>query len=234
MAKIISRASWRAAPPRSVSRTIWTTPRLWVHHSTGGAPANDLGAEAQWMRNIQRFHQGSQRGWSDIGYGFVIMPSGRIYEGRGANVWAAHAPGRNNEPSVCLAGDYSVLPPTDAAHRAVWELADHLGLTMLRGHRQATPTSCPGNRGMEKVVNAPRPTSPSEDPEPLPHGGTLRLVVNGRAWAGWGQAANPLINISRKGLKPTADCAIAWKGGIWRGPRDVTNVAKNLVRTHLN
>ena len=86
---------------------------------------------------------------------------------------------------------------------------------------------------MRTLVRAPRPEPPSADPAPLPDGGTLRLVVNGRTWAGWDQAANPLISISRKPLRPTAEAAIAWRGNVWRGPVDVTNVARNLVNKFL-
>lgn len=233
MPKIITRASWGAARPRSVSRTAWTTTDLWVHHTAGHAPASDMAAEAREMRAIQAFHMGPSRGWSDIGYGFVIAPSGRIYEGRGENVWAAHCPGHNDEPSVCIMGNYDGAVPSEAVRMAVWEMADHLGLTRLRGHREGFPTSCPGNGVVERIVRAPRPTRPAESADPLPYSNTLRLVVNGRAWAGWDQASNPLINIARKGLRPAADAAIAWKGNVWRGPREVNNVAKSLVGKFL-
>ncbi|WWT39964.1 hypothetical protein [Microcystis phage Mae-JY09] len=229
---IIGRETWQARPPRSVSRCAYLRNTLFVHHSTGAAPTSSMAAECQWMRNIQAFHMGPSRGWSDFAYNFAISPAGRIYEGRGANVWGAHTVGHNDEPAVCLMGDYSRQTPTLAMRDAVWWLADHLGMTELDGHRDVNSTSCPGDEAMVALVNAPRSAPPKTDPAPLPHSNTLRLVVNGRAWAGWDQARNPLINISRKGLKPTADAAIAWKGEVWRGSTAVTNVAKSLVRTH--
>lgn len=233
MNKIITRASWQARPPRSVARCVYVRNVLWVHHSTGAAPANSMDAEAEWMRGIQDFHMGPSRNWSDFAYNFAVAPSGRVYEGRGANVWGAHTVGHNDEPAVCLMGDYSEQTPTAAMREAVWWLADHLGMTELDGHRDANSTSCPGDEAMATLVNAGRPKPPVPDPAPLPYSNTLRLVVNGRAWAGWDQASNPLINISRKGLRPTADAAIAWRGNVWRGPKDVTNVAKSLVNKHL-
>jgi murein DD-endopeptidase MepM/ murein hydrolase activator NlpD len=69
-------------------------------------------------------------------------------------------------------------------------------------------------------------------PEP-PKGSTLRLVLNGRQWAGWDEAADPLIWISRNGLKRNAVASLAFAGRIYRGSTDVTNVAKNLVRNYL-
>jgi hypothetical protein len=66
----------------------------------------------------------------------------------------------------------------------------------------------------------------------LPNDGSLRLVVGGRLWAGWYQAADPLRWVARNGAKDP-DAAIAWDGNVWRGPEKVTAVARNLVRRFL-
>lgn len=66
----------------------------------------------------------------------------------------------------------------------------------------------------------------------LPKGGTLRLAVGGRLWAGWFMAADPLRWVARNGAKDP-NAAIAWDGSIWRGPDKVTGVARNLVRRYL-
>lgn len=235
MSRIIRRSEWGAAPPRSVSRTIWTTTALWVHHSAGPAPANNPDSERAAVRGIQSYHQQSN-GWSDIGYAYLIAPdSGRIYEGRGQNVWGAHCPGHNDEPSVCIIGTFATTPPSEAARRSVWMLADYLGLTHLKGHREGFSTSCPGDATMRSLVNAPRPFPPgSAAPnDPRPYSNTLRLAVNGRAWAGWDEAEGPLAWVARHGLKPSADAAIAWRGSVWRGPKDVTNVARTLAARFL-
>ena len=100
-------------------------------------------AECAAMRAIQRFHQ-RDRGWSDIGYGFVVFPSGRVYEGRGEHI-GAHCPGHNSEPSCAFAGDYSKQPPTPRALDAFDDLVRHLGMRGWRGHRDGFPTSCPGD-----------------------------------------------------------------------------------------
>ena len=66
----------------------------------------------------------------------------------------------------------------------------------------------------------------------LPKGGTLRLAVAGRFFAGWEDAAGPLRWIDANGLKdPKA--VIAWDGNKWEGPAKVTAVARNLVRRFL-
>ena len=221
---IIPRSAWGAAPPKNRSTVSWKWHRtLWVHHSEGPAPADNPAQERATVKGIQSFHQGPSRGWADIGYAYLIAPSGRIYEGRGYGVMAAHCPGHNDEPSVCLLGSYSKTPPTTAQRNAVWALADHLGLSELAGHREGYSTSCPGDAAMRTLVNAPRPDRTPTKPEP--QWGTLRLAIQtaadkkagrpGRKWAGH-DAGNALRWIAKKGLRRTSKVALAHKGNVWR------------------
>ncbi len=65
----------------------------------------------------------------------------------------------------------------------------------------------------------------------LPYGGSLRLVIPGHdLFAGWEECLGPMRNIARNGLTKQG-CVIAWRGNRWEGPRDVTNVVRNLVHT---
>lgn len=160
MLQIVTRSQWGARSPNGRSPVNWPEGvDLWVHHTTGAAPPETASQdqEGSLVRGFQAFHMGPQRGWSDIGYHYLVAPSGRVYEGRGKNVSGAHSPGKNHEPSVALIGDYSTVAPTDAQHRAVHELADHLRAGDLRGHRENTQTSCPGNAAMQKIINGPAP-----------------------------------------------------------------------------
>lgn len=150
---IVSRKKWGARPPRGIPQHVeWPEGvDLWVHHTTG--------PRSQTPRDIQAFHQ-NVRGWNDVGYGYLIDFEGVIYEGRGFEVWGAHSPGKNHEPSVALIGDYSKMPPSDAQHRAVYALRDHLHAGRLRGHRENTPTTCPGDAAYAKIVKGPPPAKP--------------------------------------------------------------------------
>jgi hypothetical protein len=232
--KIIDRASWGARPPDAISRCVDISTQLFVHMSTGSQPANDLEAECRYTRSIQNFHMGPEREWVDFGYGFGCAPSGRVFFGRGPNVWAAHCPGRNDVLSVCLYGDYSETAPTAAQIEAVWLLADRYGKTDLVGHREAYSTSCPGDRAMAALVNASRPTQPVTDHAILPYGDTLRMALNGRGWAGWAQMDGPLRWVAKKGLDPRAKVALAWRGTVYREPETVEMVAKTLVNRFLS
>lgn len=98
--------------------------------------------------------------------------------------------------------------------------ADHLGrgphgFPLYRGRAAATTERV----AMERI--------------PLPYGNTLRLIVNGERMAGWDQCRERMIAIASQGLRPTDTAAIAWRKRIWRGPSDVQNVVKNLVKRFL-
>ena len=67
----------------------------------------------------------------------------------------------------------------------------------------------------------------------LPHGNTLRLSLNGQTYAGWEAVAPRLRWIARHGLTPGSEAALAWRGNVWRGAKDVTNVARNLTDRYL-
>lgn len=72
-----------------------------------------------------------------------------------------------------------------------------------------------------------------EERPPPPHGESLRIVVNGRQWAGWEKGAGAIEWIARNGLRPGAKAAISWRGSVWRGPKAVTNVCRSLERRYL-
>lgn len=107
------------------------------------AKKETIDAEKAAMRAIQRFHQHT-RGWSDIGYAFVVFESGRVYEARGQHV-GAHCPGHNSEPSCAFAGDFSTRSPGARAVASFDALREHVGARGWRGHRDGYPTACPGD-----------------------------------------------------------------------------------------
>lgn len=151
---VISRSQWGARPARNRAIVKWPKGvTLWVHHTAG--PANQTPAQ------IQAYHM-DVNGWSDIGYSYLIDTRGRVYEGRGRNVQGAHSPGKNHEPSVALIGDYSKGDPNLAQHQAVYDLMDLIGAGRLRGHRDNTATSCPGDAAYRMIVKGPPPKRPGK------------------------------------------------------------------------
>lgn len=231
---IIPRRTWGALrQARLIPVSFPAGSPLIVHHSAGASPGPNATARQDYaaVRGIDRFHYYT-RGWSGgVGYNYLVSEAGRILEGRGRHS-GAHTIGHNNQPAVCLIGDYRSHRPNRAMRAAVWELADHLGTRSLVGHRHFYATTCPGDAAMAHLVNL-APLRLQDVPRHLPHGGSLRLAVGRQRFAGWDECRGPLQWIDRHGLEP-GQHAIAWRGNVWRGARDVTNVARHLVREFLS
>lgn len=87
-----------------------------VIHCSATPDGQDFSAE-----EINEWHK--QRGWSEIGYHFVIRRDGRIEVGRDLDEWGAHVKGHNTGSwGVCLIGgpgDYTENDFTVAQWRAL-------------------------------------------------------------------------------------------------------------------
>lgn len=151
--RIVSRSKWGAAKPRGVDRVRWigANLKIRVHHTADSGPGAHANrkAEREYMQRIQSFHQHT-RGWADIGYSYVIMPSGVVYVGRGWGVRGSHTLNHNSDVGVCFAGTFTEKPPTIAAQIAFWQLKRRLKLRGARGleaipHSATFATACPGN-----------------------------------------------------------------------------------------
>ncbi len=147
---VVSRARWGAAGPKGSYADRRPLAAVVVHHS--GVPAahlrdSKIRAEAAYMRGIQMHHR--SRGWFDIGYHFVVMPSGRVFAGRPLWALGAHVVGHNRGTvGLCLAGDFDLERPTQEALISLDSvLADLIpggDAVPLVGHRDLADTSCPG------------------------------------------------------------------------------------------
>lgn len=152
---IVSRRKWGAKAPTSRTRVRWagTKRALRVHHTADiqpPLPTATIAQESSYLRNIQHYHM-TTRGYSDIAYSYIIMPSGRVYVGRGFGVLGAHTLSHNEDVGVCFAGNYSQKQPTDVSLAAFWQLKRHLKLRGVRGlnavpHRATFATACPGSK----------------------------------------------------------------------------------------
>ena len=126
---------------------IWE--RIVIHH-TAGADRAGLEAEA-----IRQFHMG-ERGWSDIGYHFLVERVGAAYWvlcGRPLHHVGAHVRGKNRGSiGVALVGDFTDSPPgseqLEVAARLVAGLLTALEIPIREvcGHASLSnnPTECPG------------------------------------------------------------------------------------------
>ena len=118
--------------------------RVVIHHSASGRSTT--------FAQIRRWHL--ERGFSDIGYHFVVLADGTMRQGRQLPTTGAHARGKNSTSiGICAVGDntredrrwtrsqQAALRELVDACRLLWpgiEVCGHRDV-MARGH-----TECPG------------------------------------------------------------------------------------------
>ncbi|WP_244894036.1 peptidoglycan recognition protein family protein [Planobispora rosea] len=152
--KITTRAGWNAAKAGTVYKVTWDERKEFVVHHTAGP-------KTQTPKQIQAFHMGPERGWSDVGYNFLVDQHGVVYEGRGWLGVGAHCPGHNRSGiGVAYIGDNN---PTDEAKKSIRALYDEAcrraGRKLAkRGHGQLYSTSCPGGK-LQSWVNQGMPVA---------------------------------------------------------------------------
>ncbi|MDD4980665.1 MAG: N-acetylmuramoyl-L-alanine amidase [Candidatus Omnitrophica bacterium] len=100
--------------------------RAVIHHSA----SPDVSA-----KTIDKWHK--ERGWSGIGYHFVIRVDGKIEKGRPLSKKGAHAKGRNHYIGICLTG-YDTFTPTQT--KSLVFLLNNLGVKEIFPHHE----KCPG------------------------------------------------------------------------------------------
>ncbi|HET6151533.1 MAG TPA: FG-GAP-like repeat-containing protein [Marmoricola sp.] len=171
---IYSRAQWGANENlRDKSSLHYGTIETgFIHHTVN---ANNYTPEQvpALIRGIYAYHTQS-RGWSDIGYNFLVDRFGRIWEGRYGGVdrpvVGAHTLGYNEYSFAMSAiGNYDIAQPPQAvldAYAALfaWKLslynipanATHLWvkdryLNAINGHRDVGQTACPGKYLYAKI-----------------------------------------------------------------------------------
>ena len=164
--RIYSRAQWGADERlRNGAPSYFEVHAGFVHHTVNSnsyAAAEVPGI----LRSIYAYHTRS-RGWSDIGYNFLVDRFGRIWEGRYGGVTrpvvGAHTSGYNNYAFAMSAiGNFDITRPSSAMLSAygrlmAWKLSLHgVAATAARqqvggrsfpavnGHRDADSTACPG------------------------------------------------------------------------------------------
>jgi len=140
------------------------TPEYLIIH-TAAHGKNDEAYDTT-AAQIDRWHK--DRGWSGIGYHYVIRFDGTIEKGREDNEKGAHARGLNGKSlGICLSGHGDIAVPTVSQVSALVSLCANLcdrhGIDKARvlGHREIARAgapdprkTCPGkNVNMDKVRN---------------------------------------------------------------------------------
>lgn len=125
-----------------------------ILHCSATKPGQDVNAET-----IRAWHLA--RGWSDIGYHYVILLDGVIETGRPLDVMGAHVKGQNRDSvGICYIGgldadgepyDTLTARQRDSFRRLVHALCITLNRPLtLHGHNEFSPKACPSFSVAEK------------------------------------------------------------------------------------
>src|SRR6478609_5225421 len=171
---IYSRAQWGADERmRSKSSLHYGDVHAGFVHHTVNANTYTRAEVPALLRSIYAYHV-KVRGWSDIGYNYLIDRFGRIWEGRYGGidraVVGAHTLGFNDDSFAASAiGNYEVARPSQATLQAyatlfAWKLSLHgvdasstrqyvtsRWFRAINGHRDAAATACPGQYLYDKL-----------------------------------------------------------------------------------
>ena len=148
MTKIIEDSVWRGSQRPRGGDVDGRKRELFFHHAADASVGLTKRREREYMRGLYDFHVGV-RGWSDIAYNYVIMPSGRIYRGRAANRVPAAQDNHNIGTRAALfPGNNPILQVLQrrAARWLIKQLRDEQNFTKVGGHRDVVATECPGDR----------------------------------------------------------------------------------------
>lgn len=114
------------------------------------------------MADIRKWHV-EERGWSDVGYHFVVTLDGTVHVGRPMDRAGAHCKGRNgNSIGVCYVGGMdSDMVPKDTLlpvqERSVRKLIKAIRLLFgeveISGHNQYSAKACPSFDVKEKFAD---------------------------------------------------------------------------------
>lgn len=90
------------------------------------------------------------KGWSGIGYHFVIRGDGVVQTGRPIDTIGAHAYNCNTDSiGICVCGNYMTTEPSEISMQALVDTVNYIkgiyGDLQLARHRDVNATSCPGD-----------------------------------------------------------------------------------------
>jgi N-acetylmuramoyl-L-alanine amidase len=109
------------------------------------------------VEEIRDWHK--QRGWSDIGYNYVVYLDGTVHEGRDIEKIPAHTKGHNKDSiGVCyIGGGKGIDTRTEDQKDALVDLLVYLKTTYpkarIYGHRDFSDKYCPSFDATKEYMN---------------------------------------------------------------------------------
>ncbi len=176
-APVVAEASFTPPGVTMMSRASWTRQgiakpnecygmngvnRLTIHHD-GMAPVS-LRSQQDAARRIEsiRASHVNARGFADIGYHYIIDPTGRVWEGRPSWKQGAHVKDQNEHNiGVMVLGNFEVQQPTPQALASVDQFLSVLmqrhkvSLSRVYTHQEIGQSGCPG-RNLQRYMDQTR------------------------------------------------------------------------------
>ncbi|MBU6414224.1 MAG: peptidoglycan recognition protein family protein [Planctomycetes bacterium] len=155
---VISRSTWtRAVPILSRTGPMGRVTRITIHHDALSSAG--LTTQAAVMARLEQHRANHVRAqWADIGYHYIVDPSGRIWEGRPAYLTGAHVKDQNeNNIGVMCLGNFEVQSPTAAQLASLDQFVGQLArnhrvpIGRVYTHKELGKTLCPG-RNLQRYI----------------------------------------------------------------------------------
>lgn len=159
---VMPRSAWtNAGVIRSLANPMNGVNKITVHHDA--IPSQNVVSQRDSITRLNSVRQSHLReGWADIGYHYVIDPSGRVWEARPLGYQGAHVKDKNehNIGVMCM-GNFDVQRPTPQQTAAL----DAFVASLMQRHRipnsrvythqELGQTRCPG-RNLQSYMLATR------------------------------------------------------------------------------
>ena len=155
--KLITRKEWGARTARdTVYQRTTDIKTIFIHHSESSGGQKTFDEQVRAVRDIQAFHMGPERQWSDIAYTYLVINPfkgglARVFVGRGLHhVPAAQLGYNTNSCAICVItadGEPLSWKTKLALRRLVWQTRRRIGRQVpVKPHSAVNDTSCPGDQ----------------------------------------------------------------------------------------
>ena len=150
---IYTRKEWNARYGSQWRPTMKDVSEVFLHTIAVEYNKTSFEDSVKHLQSIENYHH-DKNGWTGIGYSWLIDTQGRVFEGRGLRVPGGHTQGHNSSAyGVAFFGHGDKQYATQAQIEAFGDLLRYLALEAkvlkenykVRGHREVSSKSCPGN-----------------------------------------------------------------------------------------
>jgi len=165
---VVPRSAWTNAvgPARRNIKPLNGVRRITIHHEGSTLfTAMDDRSVAGRIESVRQSHLSRRtkgEPWADIGYHYVIDPSGRVWEARSVQYQGAHVEDQNeNNLGIVMLGNFDRQQPTPQAALALDRFIAQqmrrysVPVQQVRTHQELAPTACPG-RSLQGHMRAAR------------------------------------------------------------------------------